>query len=45
MTNFRERARLMGGRCEFVCPPEGGLTVIATLPCAFEPPVQQESSG
>jgi len=45
MTNLRERARLMGGRCEFVCPPEGGLTVTATVPCAFEPPVQEESSG
>jgi signal transduction histidine kinase len=39
MTNLRERARLMGGRCEFVCPPEGGLTVIATVPCALESPV------
>jgi signal transduction histidine kinase len=45
LANMRERARLMGGRCEFVCPPEGGLTVIATVPCALEPPVQEGSSG
>ena len=43
--NLRERARLMGGRCEFVCPPQGGLTVIATVPCALEPPVQEGISG
>jgi signal transduction histidine kinase len=45
LANLRERARLMGGSCEFVCPPEGGLTVIATVPCALEPPVQEGSSG
>lgn len=45
MANMQERARLMGGSCEFVCPPEGGLTVIATAPCAPEPPVQEGSSG
>jgi signal transduction histidine kinase len=45
LANMWERARLMGGRCEFVCPPEGGLTVIATVPCALEPPVQEGSSG
>jgi signal transduction histidine kinase len=44
MANMRERARLMGGRCEFVCLPEGGLAVIATVPCALEPPVQEGSS-
>ena len=44
MANMRERARLMGGRCEFVCPPEGGLTVIATVPCTLESPVQEGSS-
>lgn len=38
MTNLRERTRLMGGSCEFVCPPEGGLTVIASVPCAPGPP-------
>jgi len=45
MVNLRERSRLMGGSCEFVCPPEGGLTVIATVPCALESPVQEGSSG
>jgi signal transduction histidine kinase len=45
MANMRERARLVGGRCEFVCPPESGLTVITTVPCAPEPPVQEGSSG
>ncbi len=45
MVNLRERSRLMGGRCEFVCPPEGGLTVIATVPCALESPVWEGSSG
>ena len=45
MLNLRERARLMGGRCEFVCPPEGGLTVIATVPCAPESPVWEGNSG
>ncbi|TEU15609.1 MAG: hypothetical protein E3J21_12785 [Anaerolineales bacterium] len=45
MANLRERARLMGGSCEFVCPREGGVTVIATVPCALEPPIQEESSG
>jgi signal transduction histidine kinase len=45
MFNLRERARLMGGRCEFLCPPEGGLTVIATVPCAPESPVWEGNSG
>jgi signal transduction histidine kinase len=45
MANMRERARLVGGRCEFVCPPEGGLTVMATVPCAPGPPLQEGSSG
>jgi nitrate/nitrite-specific signal transduction histidine kinase len=45
MLNLRERARLMDGRCEFVCPPEGGLTVIATVPCAPELPVWEGNSG
>jgi signal transduction histidine kinase len=44
MANMRERARLIGGHCEFVCPPEGGLAVIATVPCTLEPPVQEGSS-
>jgi signal transduction histidine kinase len=45
MANMRERARLMGGSCEFMCPPEGGLTVVATVPCVLEPSVQEGSSG
>jgi signal transduction histidine kinase len=45
MANIRERARLMGGNCEFVCPPEGGLRMIATVPCAPGPPVQEGGSG
>jgi len=45
MANMRERARLMGGRCAFVCPPEGGLTVTATVPCAPGLPGQEENSG
>ncbi len=45
MANMQERARLMDGSCEFVCPPEGGLTVIATVPCPPGPSVQEESSG
>jgi signal transduction histidine kinase len=45
LANIRERARQMGGSCEFVGPPEGGLTVIATVPCTPGPPVQEGSSG
>jgi len=45
MANMRERAKLMGGSCEFICPPEGGLTVVATVPCVLEPSVQEGSSG
>ena len=45
MTNMRERAQLVGGGCEFVCPPEGGLTVITTVPCPPGPSVQEGSSG
>ncbi|MFQ5814073.1 MAG: sensor histidine kinase [Anaerolineae bacterium] len=44
IANMQERARLMGGSCEFVCPPEGGLTVIATAPCPPEPLAQEGSS-
>ena len=45
MANMGERARLMGGRCEFVSPPEGGLMVIVTVPCALEPSAQEEIRG
>lgn len=45
MANMQERVRLIGGNCEFVCPPEGGLTVIATAPCAPGQFAQEGSSG
>ena len=45
MANMRERAKLVGGSCEFVCPTEGGLTVVTTVPCVLEPSVQEGSSG
>jgi signal transduction histidine kinase len=45
MANMQERARLIGGNCEFVCPLEGGLTVIATAPCAPGQFAQEGSGG
>jgi signal transduction histidine kinase len=32
LLSLRERAEELGGRCEVVCPPEGGTVVRAVLP-------------